>query len=131
MDWRADPRKWARLLFCLAFYMVLTGLAGAILAYALGVPRPGKILFLPSLAVAFAAGWFYAFDRPGNRLAEAGNLAGALTALRLWADLASLQPASGLSAWDYFAAWWTWGSYLGNVITVLAAGWWMEGRRGA
>ncbi|OGL61260.1 MAG: hypothetical protein A3J27_04705 [Candidatus Tectomicrobia bacterium RIFCSPLOWO2_12_FULL_69_37] len=129
MDRRADPRKWARLLFCAAFYLIATGLAGAILTHALGVPRPGKILFLPSLAVAFAAGWFYAFDRPGSRLAEAGNLAGALTALRLWEDLAWLQPASGLSAWGYFAAWWTWGSYLGNAAVIMLAGWWMEGRR--
>ena len=129
MDWRADPRRWARLLFCAAFYLIATGLAGAILPHVLDVPRPGKILLLPSLAVAFVAGWFYAFDRPGNRLAEAANLAGALTALRLWADLAYLQPASGLSAWDYFAAWWTWGSYLGNVLVILLAGWWTEGRR--
>ena len=129
MDRRADPRRWARLLFCLAFYMVLTGLPGAILTHLGGVPRPEKALFLPSLAVAFLAGWFYTFDRPGGRLAEAGNLAGALTALRLWADLAWLQPASGLSAGEFFLAWWTWGSYLGNVAVIMLAGLWMERRR--
>lgn len=124
MNWRADPRKWARLLFCVAFYMILTGLAGSILIHVAGIPRPGKILFLPSLAAAFIAGWFYTFDRAGDRLAEAGALAGALTAVRLWVDLAYLQPSSEFSLWNYFAAWWIWGSYLGNAAAILAAGWW-------
>jgi len=124
MDPGADPRKWARLLFCAAFYMVLTGLMGSILTHVFGVLRPEKILFLPSLAAAFIAGWFYTFDRKGSRLAEAGVLAGALTALRLGVDLAYLQPVSGLSARDYFGAWWTWGGYLGSIGAIFAAGWW-------
>lgn len=125
MEWKADPRKWARLLFCIAFYMVFTGLAGSILADALGVLRPEKILFLPSLAAAFIAGWFYTFDRKGSRIAEAGTLAAALTAVRLWVDLAYRQPV-----WDYFASWWTWGSYAGNVAVIFAAGWWTGRKQG-
>jgi len=125
-----DPRKWARLAVCAAFYMILIGLGGAILRHAFGVARPGRLLFLPGLAAALVAGWFYTSDRPGNRLAEAGNLAGALTALRLWADLSFGADESGLGRGAYFAAWWVWGTYLGNVLAVLAAGWWSErGRR--
>jgi len=129
MKSQADPRKWARLIVCAAFYMVLTGLEGAILIHAFGLARPGRILFLPNLAAAFLAGWFYTFDRPGNRIAEAGNFAGALTALRLWADLTYALPASELSAWGYFSAWWVWGTYAGNALAALAAGWWTERRR--
>jgi hypothetical protein len=124
-----DTRKWARLIVCIAFHMIFTGLAGAILTHLLGVPRPERILFFPSLAAAGVVGWFYTYDRTGSRVAEAGNLAGALTALRFWADATYAQPVSGLSAWGYFGAWFVWGSYLVNVVAILAAGYMNERRR--
>ncbi|MEE9240856.1 MAG: hypothetical protein V3U53_06685 [bacterium] len=124
-----DTRKWARLIVSVAFHMIFTGLASAILVHIYGVARPELVLFLPSLAAAGVVGGFYTYDRPGNRVAEAGNLAGALTALRLWADITYLQPASGLSAWGYFAAWFVWGSYLANIAAILAAGYLTEQRR--
>lgn len=126
-----DTRKWARLIVCIAFHMIFTGLAGAILIHLAGVPRPGPILFLPSLAAAGAIGWFYTYDRAGSRVVEAGNLAGALSALRLWADITYLQPVSGLSAWGYFTSWFVWSSYLANVLVILAAGRFNERRRGS
>ncbi len=124
-----DTRKWARLIVCITFHMIFTGLAGAILIHLVGVPRPGSILFLPSLAAAGVIGWFYTYDRVGSRVAEAGNLAGALSALRLWADFTYLQPGSGLSAWGYLTSWFVWSSYLANVLVILAAGWFNERRR--
>lgn len=129
MDRRADPRKWVRLAFCAAFYMIVTGLVETVLSDLLDVSRPEKALLIPSLVLSLAVGWFYTFDRAGNRLAEAAHLAGAVTALRLWVDLSWLQPASGLAAWDFFTAWWSWGSYLGNAAAILLAGRWMEMRR--
>ena len=126
-----DPRKWARLIVCLAFHMILIGLGGAILTHIFGVMRPGPALFIPSLAAAAVVGWFYTYDRVGSRVAEAGNLAGALTALRLWADISYLQPASGLDAGSYFTDWSVWVSYLVNVIVILAAGYLTERRRRA
>ncbi len=122
-----DAPKWARLIVCLAFHMILIGLAAAILIHLVGVPRPEKILFLPSLAAAALVGWFYTYDREGSRLAEAGNLAGALSALRLWADIT--YPAEGLGGWAYLAAWPVWGSYLVNAAAILTAGWLTERRR--
>ncbi len=124
-----DTRKWARLIVCVAFHMIFTGLTGAILIHLFGVPRPEAMLFLPSLAAAGVVGWFYTYDRTGSRVAEAGNLAGALTALRLWADVTYASPASGLSAWGYIGAWFVWGSYLVNVAAILAVGYMNERRR--
>ena len=125
----ADPRKWARLVFCVAFHVILLGLAGEVLAEAFGADRPGRALFLPGILAAGLIGWFYTSDRTGNRIAEAGHLAGALTAVHLWADFSYALPASGLSAWEFFGAWHAWGSYLGNALAVLAAGVWNERRR--
>lgn len=122
-----DTRKWARLIVCLAFHMILTGLASTILTYIYGVARPENILFLPSLAAAGFIGAFYAWDREGNRLAEAGNLAGALTALRLWADIT--YPDAQAGAWGHLALWPVWGSYLANIAAILAAGALAERRR--
>ena len=124
-----DPRKWARLIFCVLFYMILTGLAGTVLTYAAGIPRPERILFLPGLVAAALVGWFYTTDREGNRIAEAGNLAAALTAARLWVDANSAAPLSGLGYLGYFALWYVWGSYVLTVLVILAAGLWTEGRR--
>ncbi len=124
-----DTLKWARLIVCIAFHMIFTGLVGAILNHLFGVTRPEAILFIPSLAAAGVVGWFYTYDRSGSRVAEAGNLAGALTALRFWADVTYAQPASGLSAWGYFGAWLVWGSYLANVAAILAVGFMNERRR--
>jgi len=124
-----DTRKWARLTVCIAFHMIFTGLVGAILTHLLGVPHPEAILFLPSFAAAWVVGWFYTYDRTGSRVAEAGNLAGALTALRLWADMTYAQPTSELGEWGYFGAWYVWGSYLVNVAAILAVGIFNERRR--
>ena len=44
--------KWARLLVCVAFHMILMGLGGAILIHVYGLARPEKILFFPSFAAA-------------------------------------------------------------------------------
>jgi Na+/proline symporter len=123
-----DSRKWARLFVCLAFHMILTGLASAILNHIFGVARPGKILFLPSLAAAAVVGVFYTWDREGSRVAEAGNLAGALVAFHLWADLT--YPPEGAGPWAVLSGWPVWGSYLANTLAILAAGWLAERRRG-
>lgn len=124
-----DSRKWARLVVCVAFQIIFVGLADSILTYILEVERPGPILFLPSFAAAAMVGWFYTYDRTGNRITEAANLAGALTAVRLWADITYLQPASGMSAWTYFAVWYVWGSYVANVVAILGMGYVTEYRR--
>ncbi len=123
-----DSRKWARLFVCLAFHMILAGLASAILSHIFGVARPGKILFLPSLAAAAVVGVFYTWDREGSRVAEAGNLAGALVAFHLWADLT--YPPEGAGPWAVLSGWPVWGSYLANTLAILAAGWFAERRRG-
>lgn len=124
-----DSRKWARLIVCVAFHVIFTGLAGAVLSNLAGISRPGPILFIPSFAAAGLVGWFYTYDRTGSRVAEAGNLAGALAAVRLWVDFNYLQPGSGLGAADYFTSWYVWISYLANVLVILAAGWFNERRR--
>lgn len=124
-----DPRRWARLFVCTSFYLVVTGLGESILRYALGVTEPERVLFLPGLIVAFVVGWFCVHDRREGRLAEAGNLAGIITAARLWIDLSFARFESGLPALAFFARWWIWGAYLGNVLVILLAGWWMERRR--
>jgi hypothetical protein len=124
-----DTRKWARLLVCLAFHMIFTGLAGAIFVDILGIARPGKILFLPSLIAAGIVGIFYTWDREGGRIAEAGNFAAALTALRLWSDF-TYSPSSSI-LWAHIAAWPVWTSYLSNILIILGAGWYTERRRGS
>ena len=115
-----DSRKWARLLVCLAFHMILMGLASAILVDIYGLMRPEKVLFLPSLIAAAIVGAFYTYDRKGSRIGESGNLAGALTGLHFWLDLT--YPAVDIGGWSYFGLWPVWGSYLANVLVVLAMG---------
>lgn len=122
-----DSRKWARLLVCLAFHMILLGLVSAILVHIYGLIRPEKALFLPSLLAAAIVGVFYTYDRKGNRIAESGNLAGALTGLRLWVDFT--YPAVDIGRWAYFALWPVWGSYLANILIILAMGALSERRR--
>ena len=50
-----DTLKWARLIVCIAFHMIFTGLAGAILNHLFGVSRPEAIIFITS--DCFAVGW--------------------------------------------------------------------------
>ncbi|MBT3351955.1 MAG: hypothetical protein HOC91_07255 [Nitrospinaceae bacterium] len=115
-----DSRKWARLLVCLAFHMILMGLISGILIHLYGLNRPEKILFLPSLLAAAVVGIFYTYDRKANRISESGNLAGALTGLRLWVDFS--YPALDIGRWAYFGLWAVWGSYLANILVVLLVG---------
>ncbi|HBK80401.1 MAG TPA: hypothetical protein DDZ83_12175 [Nitrospinae bacterium] len=122
-------RKWARLLVCLAFHVILMGLGGTILIHVYGLARPEKLLFFPSFAAAAVIGVFCTWDIEGNRVAEAGNLAGVLTAVRLWSDV--VYPTLDIGPWAYFGAWPVWGSYLANIAAILLAGLFTERRRAA
>ena len=117
-------RKWVRLFVYIAFHMILIGLLGAILIHAFGLAHPEKLLFLPSFMVAAVIGVFYTWDSEGNRVVEAGNFAGILTAVRLLNDIA--YPATGIDPWAYLSVWPIWGSYLANFTAILLAGWLTE-----
>lgn len=124
---RKDLRKWVRLVVCVAFHVISLGLAAAIMIDIFGAVRPGRYLIIPGGLAALVIGFFYTTDRPGNRIAEAGNLAGGLSAVHLWADITYRAGESGALA--YLARWEVWLSYLLNAALILAAGWWMEKRR--